>query len=460
MHKEKQYIIVKDRHPRISEVKNDCVSLCVPTSNGESLASILQKICSKITSNYSSLQNLISDIPEYFLEAGDNVTVTGDGSEGDPWIVSTPAYSLISSPSVTISGSGTEEDPWVPTVSIPVGNALNGLSLASGNAVLGQDVSQSGNPAALLSNREIPLANFSVKFSNTTAGEGVTILPNRVNSGTDNHFSSANIAGYHVVTLTGTSNISTNVPVASGGTGKYGAGYFDTRFTYLDNVTLTLRFPSGHFTGLDFVNANTTYNNWNSITGFTHSFSRMSIGGPRRQTGYSGTTTVNFPSLLADAMPVDRIQFNFETSHAKVVTGHAAGLVVESRVFGTGPFNWYTDILIGRRHGDATMTYATRNGLYILPVKTSNVTVGYGIYQEGTTDQNYFGGLVGIGATTNNASAKLQVDSTTQGLLPPRMTTTQRDAIASPAAGLVIYNTTTNKLNVRAASAWEAVTSA
>lgn len=44
----KKYIIVKDRHPYISEVLNDCVSLCVPTSKNEPLSSILQKICNKI----------------------------------------------------------------------------------------------------------------------------------------------------------------------------------------------------------------------------------------------------------------------------------------------------------------------------------------------------------------------------------------------------------------------------
>lgn len=48
-------------------------------------------------------------------------------------------------------------------------------------------------------------------------------------------------------------------------------------------------------------------------------------------------------------------------------------------------------------------------------------------------------------ATTQNASAVLDVESTTQGFLPPRMTTAQRDLIATPAAGLVIYNTSTNK---------------
>lgn len=66
---------------------------------------------------------------------------------------------------------------------------------------------------------------------------------------------------------------------------------------------------------------------------------------------------------------------------------------------------------------------------------------------------------VGIGGIEPVASSILEVSSTTRGFLPPRMTTTQRDAISSPAEGLIIYNITTGKLNVRTASAWEAVTS-
>lgn len=68
-------------------------------------------------------------------------------------------------------------------------------------------------------------------------------------------------------------------------------------------------------------------------------------------------------------------------------------------------------------------------------------------------------GTVGVGGAAA-ASALLTVTSTTKGFLPPRMTAAQRDAIASPAAGLVVYNTDTNKLNVRVAAAWEAITSA
>jgi len=50
-------------------------------------------------------------------------------------------------------------------------------------------------------------------------------------------------------------------------------------------------------------------------------------------------------------------------------------------------------------------------------------------------------GQVGIGTDAPPASAKLEIVSTTQGFLPPRMTTTQRNAISSPATGLTLYCT-------------------
>ena len=63
-----------------------------------------------------------------------------------------------------------------------------------------------------------------------------------------------------------------------------------------------------------------------------------------------------------------------------------------------------------------------------------------------------------INTTSVNASAILQSDSTTKGFLPPRMTTTQKNAIATPAAGLVVYDTTLAKLCVYT-TAWETITS-
>ena len=55
---------------------------------------------------------------------------------------------------------------------------------------------------------------------------------------------------------------------------------------------------------------------------------------------------------------------------------------------------------------------------------------------------------------SNDASALLDVQSTTQGFLPPRMTTTERDLISTPSAGLMVYNTTTNKAQCYNGSTW------
>jgi hypothetical protein len=64
-----------------------------------------------------------------------------------------------------------------------------------------------------------------------------------------------------------------------------------------------------------------------------------------------------------------------------------------------------------------------------------------------------------FGFDSHNSSAIVQINSTTRGFLPPRMTTTQKNAIATPASGLVVYDSTLNKLAVYTGSAWETVTS-
>jgi uncharacterized protein (TIGR02145 family) len=61
---------------------------------------------------------------------------------------------------------------------------------------------------------------------------------------------------------------------------------------------------------------------------------------------------------------------------------------------------------------------------------------------------------IGIGTTTPDASATLDVTSTNKGFLPPRMTTSQRDDINFPAEGLIIYNTDRNCLQWYNGSGW------
>lgn len=60
-------------------------------------------------------------------------------------------------------------------------------------------------------------------------------------------------------------------------------------------------------------------------------------------------------------------------------------------------------------------------------------------------------------AAAANAAAVLELVSTTKGFLPPRMTTAQRNAIAGPPQGLLLFNTTLNHLEAYAGG-WSALT--
>lgn len=84
---------------------------------------------------------------------------------------------------------------------------------------------------------------------------------------------------------------------------------------------------------------------------------------------------------------------------------------------------------------DDNVVYLTNNGEQFLNVDNS--------------------GNVGIGTTS--PSAPLDVTSTTGGVIMPRMTTTQMNAISSPTDGEMIYNTTANKFYGRANGAWTAL---
>ena len=66
-------------------------------------------------------------------------------------------------------------------------------------------------------------------------------------------------------------------------------------------------------------------------------------------------------------------------------------------------------------------------------------------------------GVLGIGTASPNTSAEVDISSTAKGLLVPRMTQAQRDAIANPQAGLFVYNMTAHQFNIYANNAWGAV---
>ncbi len=105
-----QLIVVNDGSVRISQVLNDCISLCVPTYKNESLSSILQKLCTRIEECCGSGG---SDV---LIEAGDNITITGSGTTTDPWIINADGgggqnFFTLDTNSVDLEGDGAAGTP-------------------------------------------------------------------------------------------------------------------------------------------------------------------------------------------------------------------------------------------------------------------------------------------------------------------------------------------------------------
>jgi len=103
-------------------------------------------------------------------------------------------------------------------------------------------------------------------------------------------------------------------------------------------------------------------------------------------------------------------------------------------------------------------------GLVIYNTTTNKIN-----YYDGTSwqvpcsvflDNNKGTGATGIGVGINatgaapDVSAILDISSATKGLLIPRMTSAQRDAIQTPAQGLIVYNNTDNRIENWIGTAW------
>lgn len=125
----------------------------------------------------------------------------------------------------------------------------------------------------------------------------------------------------------------------------------------------------------------------------------------------------------------------------------------------SGYYNTYLGTSAGMyAYGNTSLFYSDTNNVMIgtfasrdisIPATTSlknAIAIGY-YAKVAASNTMSLGGTgsnavrVGIGTANADASAVLDIVSTSKGLLPPRLTTTQRDAISSPVAGLTLYCT-------------------
>ncbi|CAB5214019.1 hypothetical protein UFOVP195_2 [uncultured Caudovirales phage] len=240
------------------------------------------------------------------------------------------------------------------------------------------------------------------------------------------------------------------LPVANGGTNAISAS-----ITAFNNIT---GYTASGATGT--TSTNLVFSDSPSLTGTVAVATKVLVGGPTSATfaggvqiygdattfapnalvrGYSNTTAG--PSLF-----FVKTRGTTATSTTAVQSGDTLGSVAFYGADGTANqvFAAITGIVDGAVSAGVVPTSITF---------TTGTSVGT---QRAVITS---AGLMGIGTGTPASCAIVDVNSTTLGFKFPVMTTTQKNAIAAPVAGLVIFDSTLAKLCVYSGSAWQTITS-
>ena len=177
---------------------------------------------------------------------------------------------------------------------------------------------------------------------------------------------------------------------------------------------------------------------------------------------FDGTSSVNSQTTLY-------VQNNISNGATKQygvqskVNGYILGVETASLIGQNGggnlepPFNTDVGLICGFTN-TANNKNVTSYGLYSKNESNFSTTNIGGYFEASGGSNNYAlltnGGQVGFGTITPNVSSLVDITSTTQGFLPPRMTTTQKNAIGTPSSGLQVYDNTLNQLSYYNGSAW------
>jgi hypothetical protein len=220
----------------------------------------------------------------------------------------------------------------------------------------------------------------------------------------------------------------------------------------------------------------TLTSNWNTVLGNfgTDTGEKLQVIGNAKITGSLDLFSVtsagagsdyfyldNDPNLSAGAnnQTIALMRLRDRGSNGAFTGVNRFGILMENASGGNFPFQLFSDtgnLRIGYSTVASTTTrLSLRGGTNDNSARTLDIENAAG----NPVLRVYNGVQVLVGSSTPAASTILQADSTTQGFLPPRMTTAQKNAIASPPAGLIVYDTGLNKLCVFT-TAWQTITSA
>ena len=132
-----------------------------------------------------------------------------------------------------------------------------------------------------------------------------------------------------------------------------------------------------------------------------------------------------------------------------------SGTAIHNRLLFSGTVNQTggANGIVRAVYDNPTLTAVADYRSFQTDVNTANAK---GFVQTGASSTNNFVGNTAVGtASTPNASALIDMVSTTKGFGAPVMTDTERDAIGSPREGLVVYTTDQDALSLRDNGIWK-----
>jgi len=317
-----------------------------------------------------------------------------------------------------------------------------GIGRGSSNIFMGSDVGLATTTQAISNNISIGSSTLNVNVSasyNVAVGTSALTSVGATASGANN--GSWNIAlGYNAGSIlkTGMYNVFIGVEAGANNSGNPVSNGSYTTFI-------------GHRAGM--------------IQGNNGDWGNYSVGIGTFAMGYNGGITPIAPGVGNTAVgssTLTRISSSITTRNTAV--GYNAGVVLNvganntfvgsysGQNFATGSSN----IFVGDSAGNGIVS-GSRNTIIgsitgLTASLNDTIIIGAGSTERIRIDAS---GSMGLGTTAPSSSAKLQIDSTIQGFLPPRMTNAQRTAITAPAIGLIVYCTdATEGLYVNKSTGW------
>jgi len=317
-------------------------------------------------------------------------------------------------------------------------------------------------------NTPITIGNTSVLLGNTvTTLNNLTLANVTITSGTSN-IANVNVTNIAVTNLTATlANVTTlNVASASITSANIGNLSLTNALSVANGGTGRVTLPANNVLvgngtgGIATVAPGNVGNVLTSIGGAWVSNVAMSgaAAGANTQVQYNnsgalaGSANLVFDGTnlgVGTSSPGYKLDVNGTAAFAGATTFNGGANTLKN----TGELQWKDS---GGTAQNVLFMYSDNNVYLSSPATSSSLIFrGVGYAERMRLDSS---GNLGIG-TTANASAILDAQSTTKGVRMPNMTTTQKNAISSPAAGLMVFDTTLAKLCVYSGSAWQTITS-